>query len=155
MSAPSTPATPSTADVVVVGAGPTGLSLAALLGARGLDVVVLERHHEPYPLPRAVHLDDEVYRLLHEVGVGEEFAAVTRPAAGLRLLDERHRPLATFSRTDPLPSGLPQANMFDQPDLERLLRANVKRFPSVELVGGVEVHAFAQHFPEAAALHRD
>ncbi|MBS45699.1 MAG: 3-(3-hydroxyphenyl)propionate hydroxylase [Nocardioides sp.] len=130
--------------MVVVGAGPTGLSLAALLGARGLDVVVLERHHEPYPLPRAVHLDDEVYRLLHEVGVGEEFAAVTRPAAGLRLLDERHRPLATFSRTDPLPSGLPQANMFDQPDLERLLRANVKRFPSVELVGGVEVGA-VQH----------
>ena len=33
----------TTADVIIVGGGPSGLSLASCLGAAGLDVVVLER----------------------------------------------------------------------------------------------------------------
>ena len=61
-----------THDVLIVGAGPTGLALAILLGQRGLRVAVIERFHDIYPLPRAVHIDDEVYRILHELGVGDE-----------------------------------------------------------------------------------
>jgi glycine/D-amino acid oxidase-like deaminating enzyme len=48
------------ADVAIVGAGPTGLALAILLAQRGRSVVVLERFPAPYPLPRAVHFDDEM-----------------------------------------------------------------------------------------------
>ena len=36
-------------------------------------------------------------------------------------------------------NGFPQANMFDQPDLEALLRANLKQLPEAELRGDVEV----------------
>ncbi|MEU0134108.1 bifunctional 3-(3-hydroxy-phenyl)propionate/3-hydroxycinnamic acid hydroxylase [Streptomyces sp. NPDC006296] len=139
MTADETPAGTGPWDVVVIGAGPTGLAAAALLGLRGLRVAVVERHRAVYPLPRAVHLDDEVYRILHQLGVGEEFAAHSRPAAGLRLVDGRHRELATFTRERTTAAGLPQANMFDQPDLERLLRGNLERFPRVELLGGHEL----------------
>ncbi|MEV1084458.1 bifunctional 3-(3-hydroxy-phenyl)propionate/3-hydroxycinnamic acid hydroxylase [Streptomyces sp. NPDC050211] len=134
---PSPPAGPW--DVIVVGGGPTGLSAATLLGQRDLRVAVVERHRDVYPLPRAVHLDDEVYRILHQLGIGEEFAAHTRPAAGLRLVDAHHRELATFTRERVTASGLPQANMFDQPDLERLLRDNLKRLPEVKVLGGHEL----------------
>ena len=50
-------------------------------------MLVLEKHAEPYPLPRAVHLDDEVFRVLQAAGVADEVLARSRPMAGLRLLD--------------------------------------------------------------------
>ena len=132
-------------DVLVVGAGPTGLALAILLGQRGLRVAVVERHRGVYPLPRAVHLDDEVYRLLHGLGVGDAFGAITEPCLGMRLLDEKHAVLAQFDRQPLGPSGLPQANMFDQPALEELLRARLADLPTVALEGGRLVRSIAQH----------
>lgn len=121
-------------DVLVVGAGPTGTALATLLGARGRRVGVLEMHAELYPLPRAVHVDDEVLRILHELGVGDDFAKVSIAGLGLQLIDHDHRAIVRFERHTDTPSGLPQASMFDQPDLELLLRENLGRHPSVDLL---------------------
>ena len=127
-------------SVLVVGAGPTGLSAAALLARYGVQSTVLERWPDIYPLPRAVHLDDEVMRILQHVGVVEAFRPLTRPALGMRLLDARHRTLAQFDRSRPTGvHGYPQANMFDQPDLERLLRRHVATLPQIELRTGVEL----------------
>ena len=126
--------------VVIVGAGPTGITAATLLAQYGVDCLILDRWRGVYPQPRAVHLDDEIYRILTRLGVADEFAAISRPTLGLRLLDNRFRVLAEFNR-DPArsPHGFPQANMFDQPELEGLLRANLKRYPCAELRGDAEV----------------
>ncbi len=56
-------------DVIVVGLGPTGATLANLLGRAGLRVLALDRYHEPYPLPRAIHFDDEVMRIFQTAGL--------------------------------------------------------------------------------------
>ncbi|MFE6993361.1 FAD-dependent monooxygenase, partial [Streptomyces pharetrae] len=76
--------------VVIVGAGPVGVTAAILLARRGVRSVLLERHRDVYPLPRAVAMDDEVRRILQAAGVHEEFASLARPANGPRLLDPRH-----------------------------------------------------------------
>jgi 2-polyprenyl-6-methoxyphenol hydroxylase-like FAD-dependent oxidoreductase len=126
--------------VVIVGAGPTGITAATLLAQHGVECLILDRWSGVYPQPRAVHLDDEIYRIIARLGIADEFAAISRPTLGLRLLDKRFRVLAEFKR-DPSrsKSGYPQANMFDQPELEAVLRANLKRHPSAQLCGDAEV----------------
>src|SRR4051794_2259629 len=131
-------------DVVVVGAGPVGLTAALLLAARGVPVVVLERHREPYPLPRAVHLDDEALRVLQAAGVADEVAALCRPMAGLRLVDGRLRTLAEFPRAPVGAHGWPQGVLFRQPDLEAVLRTAARRTPGLEVRCGVEVTGLVQ-----------
>ncbi|HEX2315287.1 MAG TPA: bifunctional 3-(3-hydroxy-phenyl)propionate/3-hydroxycinnamic acid hydroxylase [Thermomonospora sp.] len=125
--------------VLIVGAGPTGLTCATLLARYGVRSLVVERHPEVYPLPRAVHLDDEVLRILQRVGVADAFTRISRPARGMRLVDGRLRTIAEFRRDTLVGEhGWPQANLFDQPDLERLLRDNLAHHPEIELLTGVE-----------------
>ena len=96
---PSTRAHTGSRDgVIVVGAGPVGCTAALLLADQGVPVTLLERHTQPHPLPRAVHLDDEVARTLGRIGIGEGFLARSRSCSGLRLLDADHRVMAEFSR---------------------------------------------------------
>jgi 3-(3-hydroxy-phenyl)propionate hydroxylase len=126
--------------VVIVGAGPVGVTAATLLGQYGVDCLVLDRWDGVYPQPRAVHLDDEVYRILARVGVADDFAAVSRPTLGLQLVDRSNRVIAVFDRDpDQGRHGYPRANMFDQPELEHLLRTNLKDQTTVTLRGNVEV----------------
>ena len=125
--------------VVVVGAGPVGTTAALLLADAGISVIMLERHPEPHALPRAVHLDDEVIGTLFRAGVGAEFLARSRPCSGLRLLDARHRVMAELGRAVSGAHGVPQANMFHQPDLEELLLGRAARHPLITLRRNADV----------------
>ncbi|GAB2636293.1 bifunctional 3-(3-hydroxy-phenyl)propionate/3-hydroxycinnamic acid hydroxylase MhpA [Nocardia goodfellowii] len=127
-------------QVVIVGTGPTGMTAASLLGRHDIDCLVLDRWDDIFPQPRAVHLDDEVHRIVADLGLTDEFSAISRPGAGLRLVDKTLRTIAEFRR-DPnvKPHGFPPANMFDQPQFEAILRAHMLRYASVEFRGGCDV----------------
>ncbi|WZH51688.1 MAG: bifunctional 3-(3-hydroxy-phenyl)propionate/3-hydroxycinnamic acid hydroxylase [Nocardioides alkalitolerans] len=146
-----------TPPVVVVGAGPTGAAAAIALGQRGVECLVLDRWDDVYPQPRAVHLDDEVARLLAQLGVAEQFGAISRPGEGLRLVTPALHVLAELPRGGVSPvHGYPRASMFDQPDLERVLRERLGVLPSVQLCPGQEVTGVEQVRPGRVRVrHRD
>lgn len=140
--------------VVIVGAGPTGATAAIELGQRGIRCLLVDRWADVYPQPRAVHLDDEVHRALARLGVGARFADISRPSLGMRLVDRRHRVLGQFTRDGVSPTtGYPRATMFDQPDLETLLRGRVREQASVAFRGGVDVTGVDQSAPGLVAVH--
>lgn len=109
------------ADVAIVGYGPVGQTLAALLGRAGHRVLVFERFAEVYGLPRAVHLDHEIMRLLQSLGLAEVLAPQMIPVHDYQWYGADGEPLLRFDLPGPAGSGWHADYMFFQPDLEAAL----------------------------------
>ena len=58
-----------TTDVVIVGCGPTGALLSALLGDFGINNIVLEKQPGITDDPRGITLDEDAIRLLQNLGL--------------------------------------------------------------------------------------
>jgi 3-(3-hydroxy-phenyl)propionate hydroxylase len=116
--------------VIVVGAGPTGLTLANLLGAYGVDTLLVERNAATVTEPRAVSIDDESLRTMQCAGLAEVVLSTLVPGYGSRYYTPSRR---VFLRVEPLgqPYGFPRRNAFRQPTLEGQLRAGLARYDSV------------------------
>lgn len=123
-------------DVAVVGCGPVGAVLATLLGQRGHRVLVIERHLRAYPLPRAVHFDHEVGRILQACGIGDDLHTISEPGSEYEWRNGSGQVLLRFGGRAVGPSGWPDANMFWQPALERLLETAAADQPTVEVRRG-------------------
>ena len=109
------------ADVAIVGYGPVGQALAALLGRAGHRVAVVERHPECYRLPRAVHLDHEIMRLLQALDLAETLAPQLVPARDYRWFGADGDLLLQFEAPSPARSGWDTSYLFFQPELEAAL----------------------------------
>ncbi|MBV8946454.1 MAG: bifunctional 3-(3-hydroxy-phenyl)propionate/3-hydroxycinnamic acid hydroxylase [Solirubrobacterales bacterium] len=108
-------------DVAIVGYGPVGQALAALLGRAGHRVAVFERFAAIYRLPRAVHIDHEIMRLLQSIGLSEVLAGEMVPVDHYRWLGADGELLLRFEPRSPAPSGWDGDYMFFQPELERAI----------------------------------
>ena len=126
-------------DVAIVGYGPVGQTLAILLGQRGWRVGVFEKQPAAYPLPRAVHFDHEVGRILQAAGVAEVIADMTEAADVYEWRNASGETLLRFGSKAASISGWPEANMFAQPELERLLDRQARSLPAVDVQRGYEV----------------
>jgi 3-(3-hydroxy-phenyl)propionate hydroxylase len=131
-------------SVLVVGAGPTGLVAAALLGRAGVEAMVLERNPSTSDEPKAVTIDDAALRTLQRAGVLEELRDALLAGTGTRYYG-RHGQLLTYAHASPpFRFGHPVKNPFAQPELERRLAGYLERLPSVRLRFGAELTGLAQ-----------
>lgn len=124
------------ADVAIVGYGPTGQVLALLLGRMGHKVTVIDRWPDLYPLPRAVHFDHEVARILQAAGVIDDVNAIAETIDTYQWRNADRQMLLELDWRGIGPSGWPISNMFAQPDLERVIDRHVKRQPTVTVHQG-------------------
>ena len=122
-------------DVAIVGCGPVGALLANLLGPSGLAVEVFEREAEVWRLPRAVHFDGEVMRIFQATGLAAEVGTIAREGTrGMHFVNAEGRTLLVRGIAEgPGPQGWATSWYFHQPDLERVLRAGLARYPNVRL----------------------
>ncbi len=118
-------------DVAIVGFGPVGQALAALLGRAGHSVLAVERFAEIYRMPRAVHLDHEIMRLLQGLGVADELADELLPVRDYHWYGADGEPLMTLEAPVPAASGWEPDYMFFQPALEQALARRASEQPSV------------------------
>ncbi|MET7749059.1 FAD-dependent monooxygenase [Micromonospora sp. NPDC005367] len=132
------------ADVAIAGCGPVGAALAALLGDRGVRVVVVDPASDArsgqHAHPRAAVLDSHVQRILRRIEGLDGWDEWATPLRRSRLLDKDRRPLLTLRLPDDVPAGV----MLDQPRLERALRDRLARMPTVHLRAGRSVTALTQ-----------
>ncbi|KAD3633181.1 FAD-dependent oxidoreductase [Arthrobacter yangruifuii] len=110
-------------DVVIVGAGPVGMTAAALLAARGIRVIILEQRLGTSDEPKAISVDDEALRTYQQAGIVDEICSIIVPGTGTRYYDADNEPLFQARAGVPYRLGHPFKNPFAQPDLERILAA--------------------------------
>jgi 2-polyprenyl-6-methoxyphenol hydroxylase-like FAD-dependent oxidoreductase len=132
------------ADVAIVGYGPVGQALATLLGRGGHRVVAFERFQEIYALPRAVHLDHEIMRLLQSLDLAEVLAEEMIPVRDYQWYGADGDPLLRFDLDRPARSGWHADYMFFQPELEAALVRRGWTQPGVTIERGWVAEALTE-----------
>lgn len=122
-------------DVVLVGAGPVGLTLANILGLQGVRTLVLEERATLIDYPRGVGLDDESLRTFQAIGLVDEILPHTVPNQILRFFDGNRRLLAEMAPADAC-FGWPKRNGFVQPLVDAQLLRGLDRFDHVQVAWG-------------------
>ena len=124
-------------DVIVVGAGPTGLMLACELAMRGIGVRILERRSEIPNITRAFAVHARTLELLDCRGMADELLQ-----RGVRINEIAPAPGAVLDLTK-LPSRFPMLLIAPQSGTERVLEARAHEL-GVQFSWGADVVALTQ-----------
>lgn len=153
---------PVGADVIVVGAGPIGLTVALGLGRAGLAVTVLERRSVVRETSRAIGITPASLEILQRYGVADDLVA-----AGLsvhRAVIHGDRGVVATPGFQAVRSPFPFILTLPQRHTEEILAHHLRRYPSVRVVrdttvtkvdlaeDGVTVHRTPTTVPQTA-LH--
>jgi len=154
-------------QVLIVGAGPVGLTLALDLGRRGVRCTLIERNTTSIQLPKMERCNARTMEIYRRLGIAEQVRDAGLP---------RHAPMDVFlalSMVDPPLVHLPCPSvaeaaaeiasrndggllepyqLISQYTLEPLLRSIVETFPSIKVRFGCELISFTQDANSVAAV---
>ena len=133
----STQETVQQTDVLIVGCGPVGATLAALLGRYGINTLVIDKSPDILMMPRAIVLDNEALRVLQMAGLSETAFART-PIPQVQMHSPVMGRFATANTRGSL-DGHPKLVTFYQPELEQVLAELLATLPSLTVRRGVEL----------------
>ncbi len=143
-------------DVAVVGFGPSGAVAASLLGQAGLKTYVCDKTSTVYDKPRAIALDHEIMRVFQQIGVADQVLPHVEPFTPSEYFGVDGQLIRRMTMVaPPYPLGYTPSNVFTQPPVERILRANAGAMPSVTLELGMELLSLSQDEELATLRLRD
>ena len=132
-------------DVAIVGFGPTGGTLANLLALQGFSILIIEKEKSFYPLPRAVHFDDEIMRVFQTIGITDKFLKHTIINKGTKFVNSKNKVVLDWPRPRSITeNGWYPSYRFHQPDLERKLRRRLKDFKKVSVMQNTKVNSLKE-----------
>lgn len=150
----NTPSTPLF-DVAIVGYGPVSEIMALALARQGRSVAIFERWRERYPLPRAVCIDHEMYRMLSALGMGAALPGVSHAGPAYRWFNAEWKELLSIDWSAESISGGPQVHFVHQPTLEAMFDEAVRACPNIALHLGCEAVALEQSAEHVTLTVRD
>jgi 2-polyprenyl-6-methoxyphenol hydroxylase-like FAD-dependent oxidoreductase len=129
-------------DVLIVGAGPTGLTLACELARRGVSFRIIDQLPQPNPLPRAIGLQARTLEILEDIGIAEAVVRAGLPLHGVDVYSSgRQLVKASFEELD---THYPFLLAISQPDSERILSEQLRRLGGA-VERGLELVGLVQH----------
>ena len=134
---------PQSVDVIVVGAGPVGLTVANLIGSFGLTCLLVDQRDTTSELPKAIAIDDEYMRLLDGLGLTSELRPHISAPFGVHFLSPFGFALVKVPGFV-TPNGFGNRNAVLQPVFEKVLLQGGRRFPSVSMHYGVTLSGLSQ-----------
>jgi 2-polyprenyl-6-methoxyphenol hydroxylase-like FAD-dependent oxidoreductase len=134
-----------TTDVLIVGAGPTGLMLANQLGRRGVRATIIDRHSGPAMQSRAMAVQARTLEIYAKLGVADEAVALGAPGKGVNMwVNGRKRARIPVQEIGEGLSPFPYVLMLGQDDNERILGALLRRW-NLGVQWNTELVALEQH----------
>lgn len=130
-------------DVAIVGAGPVGTMLAALLGQYGLKVFIGDASSDVYPLPRAAVFDQEIMRLFQQLGLLAEIAPFIMTSERYIVRNGDGVELLSYDLQVPGDTGWAYYMLY-QPGIEAAVRNRVAQDERTDLRTGVRFERLEQ-----------
>jgi len=138
-------------DVLVVGAGPTGLMLANQLARRGTRVIIIDRHSGPAQQSRAMAVQARTLEIYDRLGIADRSIALGRRGIGGNIWSEgrlqAHIPLGDMGKSV---SPFPYVLMLGQDDNEIILGDRLRDW-NMNIEWNTELTALAQKSDHVSA----
>jgi 2-polyprenyl-6-methoxyphenol hydroxylase-like FAD-dependent oxidoreductase len=141
-------------DVINIGYGPVSEILALALAKQGRSVAIFERWEQRYPLPRAVCIDHEMYRMLSALGLGDELPNVSHDGPWYRWFNADWKELLAIDWSQESISGGAEVHFVHQPTLEQMFDDAVKSYSNVDINLGWEALEVTQKSDHAELVAR-
>ena len=135
-----------TYEVAIIGYGPTGQALAAMMGLLGHRVAVVERHKERYVLARSGMLEHEIMRIYQSLGCADRILATTAvPIVSRQVFNREGTELMVSQDEANTISGWRTGYMMWQPLVEDAVVDLNDELPCVDVRTGWDATAIRQH----------
>jgi flavin-dependent dehydrogenase len=123
LSTPAPPLCSGSCEVLVVGGGPAGSTVAALLAERGFDVVLLEKDRHP-----RFHIGESLLPLnvplFKRLGIADEIERIGMPKWGVDFVSPTHSRTVTFEFADAWDKSLPYSFQVRRSEFDHILLKN-------------------------------